>query len=128
MRTMFLLSLMAMSKHRLLKPVHSLIGQRLHLLQCHLFVGFVVEIEGLAAARLVADHALKDKRGAIFSALEARNSSLRCNGLADDQSVAPARRFWRAPAHWRQHGNLVVRPQWRIGPGILLIHRQGKRR
>src|SRR5260370_8890949 len=43
--------------------------QRLHLLQRHFFVGFVVEVESLAAAGLVANYAFENDGGTIFSAL-----------------------------------------------------------
>src|ERR1035438_9344204 len=102
--------------------------QQMDLLQRHLFVRFVVEIKGLAATGLVADHSLKYQRGAVFPALEGIHNSLRVDDLANDRCIALApRRLRRATTHRRQQSDLVVRLQFGIGPRVLLVHGQGQR-
>ena len=71
----------------LLQCVH---GEGLHLRQRHLFVGFVVEIEGSMPARLVADDPLKDKSSAVLATLKGGQSERCIDGTADNRNVAPA--------------------------------------
>ena len=48
------------------KLLNGLLRQRFHLLQSHLFIGFVVEIKRAPAAGIVPHHAVKQDRRAIF--------------------------------------------------------------
>src|SRR5206468_1302193 len=52
------------------KILHGGDGQRLHLLDGHLFVSFVIQVERLAPSGLVAYCALEYQRGAIISTLQ----------------------------------------------------------
>ena len=52
-------------------------GQLAHLLRGHLFVGFVVEMQGLAAARVVAHNAVEDHHRAVFALLGRGDQSFR---------------------------------------------------
>src|SRR5260370_36652143 len=64
--------------------------QRLHLLQRHFFVGFVVEVESLAAAGLVANYAFENDGGTIFSALDCGE----CLGGVDWIAAYRGRDLW----------------------------------
>ena len=60
-------------------------GQFAHLLDGHLFVGFVVEVEGLAAAGVVAHDAVEDDDGAVFAAFGRGNELGRVDGFAGER-------------------------------------------
>ena len=51
------------------ESVAGLARELVHLSQRHLFVGFVVKVEGLAAAGVVADDAVEDDDGAVLAVL-----------------------------------------------------------
>ena len=58
-----------METWRTLKRLAGSDGELAHLLQRHLFVGFVVKVEGLAAAGVVADDAVEDDHRAVGALL-----------------------------------------------------------
>ena len=107
----------------------------------HLFIGFIVKIESLASARLVAHHALKDERCAVFPVLQPVDRGLRVDLVPNDASAAPAPPVCRlgasssitvnrASTHRRQQCHFVACLESCIRPGVFPIHRQcdrGKR-
>src|SRR4051812_17631181 len=60
--------------------------QLFHLLQCHLFVSFVIEIEGLSVAAMVAHDAVEYAHRAIFRALDLVHHALLINSFARDNA------------------------------------------
>src|SRR5260370_3880787 len=121
-----------------------LLGKICELLEGHLFVSFVVEIESLPAARLVAYHAFEDDRSPVLAPLDASNNTRRVNGITNDRSEVrtvappsrrlsgeralslpkgrPALRFPRTSAYRRPQRNPVAGLELSPCPGILLIH------
>ncbi len=52
-------------------------AEKLHLRECHLLVGFVVEVQGAAAAGVVANDAVEDADGSVGAGLDGRARWLR---------------------------------------------------
>ena len=67
-----------------LKSAERFSCQRFHLLQRHLLVRFVIQVERLTAARLVPHDSLKNQRSAIFSPLEGLENLRSLDRLASD--------------------------------------------
>src|ERR1035437_5973324 len=64
------------------KAGNGVVSQGVHLLHGHLLVGFVVEVQGLAAARMVAHNAVEHHHRAVFSALDGGDKFVGVDGLA----------------------------------------------
>ena len=58
------------------------VGDFVHLLQRHFLIGFVIEMERLAATRVIADDAVEDDNGAIFGTLGELNQGFGVDGIA----------------------------------------------
>ena len=64
-------------------------AEEVHLLQRHLLVGFVVEVQRAAAAGIVANDAVEDADGSVGSGLDSRSiaaASMRLTHQGDQQA------------------------------------------
>ena len=52
-------------------------------LQRHFLIGFVVEVKRLAAAAVIAHHAIENDEGAVFRLFQHRDDIVRHNAFAD---------------------------------------------
>ena len=64
------------------KSLLRVFNQSMHLLQRHLFVSFVVQVQRSTATRIVAHNAVKDDHGSIFALLELLDKNFGLNRLA----------------------------------------------
>jgi hypothetical protein len=96
----------------------------------HGLVGFVVEVEGGTAVRLVADAAVEGDDGSIFAGADMVNEGGSVNGLGDEAENVVARRSHRGrstSADWGKKSDFIAGVQCRAPGGEFLIARSDQR-
>src|SRR4030095_13704507 len=107
------------------KSMHRLCGEFLHLLQGHLFVGFVVKIERSTSSRIVSDYSVKNDGSAVLRLFQPFQYGLLVDTLPNDLRMRSTR---GSTTHPRQQSDLVICRQAGVRPGVLLVHRKGNGR
>src|SRR5450432_1266836 len=108
-----------------LKVGQGLKSKFLHLLERHGFVGFVVEVESLAASSVVADDALEDRSRAIFGTLQDIGDSHAVNWFANDGAMQAAGQYIGSARDRRKKGDLIPRLKCIRRPRKFLVDRHG---
>ncbi len=95
-----------MATSRTAKSARAWAASMSHLGERHLLVGLVDEIQGAAAARVVAHHAVEDNQRSVFGPLQAGDRRVRVDALVDERDMR--RVVQRATAHWRKQRHFVA--------------------
>src|SRR5665213_2104915 len=106
-----------------------LLGQLVHLLQRHLFIGFVIEVERAAAARVVAHDTVEDYDSAVLSAPRCccqffSRNNLASQGDYDWRGLIMGDGISSAGDGWQQADFVAVAEQVG-GGGVLRVHADG---
>src|SRR5882762_14005 len=82
-------------------------GKFLHFLERHGLVGFILQVQRLATASVVADDALEDGGGAVFGTLEDIGDGCGVDGVADQGAMRTACGCIRATGDRRKQSDFV---------------------
>ncbi len=107
------------------KLLDRLSAQEMHLLQGHLFVRFVVEVQGRAAAGVVANDAVEDAKGSVGTGLDGVLDGCSVDGITHEGDLRGCSGI-RASADRGEDGDLVSILEGAGAGAVLLIDGNGR--
>ena len=106
-----------------------LLRQRVHLIQRHRLVGFIIQKQCPAIPCVVTDNAFKDHHRAVLALLYPFDDPLGLNSLTNDLTLITlfAHNSFGSATDWREQRDFIAFPQPVSRRRVLLVHRKSQR-